>query len=243
MTGKHYTLAFVAAAALASALAEDRVAPHFDVVAVKGKLIREQPVPEERLQEGATALPGALLRTGWRSRAELAAPASGARFLIRSRTRVRLAEDPPGVLLEVEKGTLRAIFDAITGDDEPARVVTTPSAVLAVRGTEYGVEVDSKGNTTVVVFEGEVEVVDTDRLGDPVRVAAGHYARVQRGKATEQPRPHKITPQDFDRGRTTSIHPNAPGTRMQPGATDPGGAMRQPSSPSRPSQGSGRRGG
>jgi len=73
--------------------------------------------------------------------------------------------------------------------------------VLAVRGTEYGVEVKKDGDTSVVVFEGTVEVRDTAGVGEPVRVQAGESTRIRRGKATTAPHPHGLSTGDWDRGR------------------------------------------
>jgi|GEM_PF-5055269 len=173
----------------------------YDVKAVSGKLVRLEPAPEVRLEPGAVAGPGEVLRTGWRSSAELEVAERGARFSLRPRTTVRLAAGSPGVLLEVERGMLRAVFDAAAGEEAAERVVTTPSAVLAVRGTEYGVEVSSGGDTTVVVFEGVVEVRDLARQGEPVLVAAGQVSTVRRGRLPGPPEAHRLTPRDWDRGR------------------------------------------
>ena len=59
---------------------------------------------------GDHARSGDILRTGSRSRAELAVIEYSAKFVISSKTSFRLAHDRPGVLLELERGSLRAIF-------------------------------------------------------------------------------------------------------------------------------------
>jgi len=128
-------------------------------------------------------------------------PDYGARFRLSSKTRARLAGDRPGVLLEIERGSLRAIFGKFLGEDPPERIVTTPSAVLAVRGTDYGVEVSKSGDTTVTVFSGEVEVVDIDRSVPSIRVHAGEFSTIRRGKTPGAPRPHEINQKDWDGGR------------------------------------------
>lgn len=202
----------------------------YEVVAVSGKLLRVEPAPEVRLEPGAVASPGEVLRTGWRSSAELEVPERGARFSLRPRTTVRLAADSPGVLLEVERGMLRAVFAAAAGEEAAERVVTTPSAVLAVRGTEYGVEVSSGGDTTVVVFEGVVEVRDLARQGPPVSVAAGQVSTVRRGKLPGPPKAHRLSPRDWDRGKVPVLAgdrrgaPRASPSSMpsSPGPGDPG---------------------
>ena len=199
---------------------EDVTTPSYEVTEVKRKLFREEPEPEIRLEVGSRPSAGELLRTGSRSSAEIFSREYQATFSLQSKTRVRLARDRAGVLLEVQRGSLRALFDALSADDPPERLVETPSAVLAVRGTEYGVEVDSSGNTEITVFEGVVEVLDLDRTGPPVQVRAGQFSTVQRGRRPADPKPHTMSPGDWDRGRR-------PGSAAMRGGGDPmrGGGM------------------
>ena len=81
----------------------------YDVVAVKRKLLLETADGELSLKVGDHAKSGDVLRTGSRSRAELAVTEHSAKFVISSKTYFRLAHDRPGVLLEIERGSLRAI--------------------------------------------------------------------------------------------------------------------------------------
>ena len=182
--------------------ADDTVGPlHYEVMAVKRKLFLVDPPPETQLAVGATPVSGQALRTGSRSSAEIIQHEAAARFTISAKTTVRLASNRPGVLLEVDRGRLRAIFDKLVGEDIGERLVVTPSAVLAVRGTEYGVEVAKSGETRVVVFSGEVEVVDLAHSGPAVVVPAGQYSTVRRGHAPGQPMPHGMGRSDWDHGR------------------------------------------
>lgn len=180
---------------------EDVTTPSYEVTNVKRELFREEPVPEIRLEVGSRPKARELLRTGSRSSAEIFSPEYQTTFLLQPKTRVRLAGDRAGVLLEVQRGSLRALFDALSGDDPPQRLVETPSAVLAVRGTEYGVEVNSSGDTEITVFSGVVEVLDLDRSGPPVQVRAGQFSSVRRGRRPADPKPHTMSSGDWDRGR------------------------------------------
>ena len=212
----------------------------YDVVAVKSKLFLVTSDGEDRLQAGASAASGDFLRTGWRGRAELAVPERAARFHLGPSTRFRLAHDRPGVLLEIEKGRLRAIFGS--EKDEVGsfgdRLVTTPSAVLAVRGTEYGVEVGKNGETSVVVFEGVVEVKDIDGLGEPVMVRHGESCRVRMGASPSAPRQHGLSAGDWERGRgvespmkglqsQTPMMAGERGMSGSPGASSSGGGSKR----------------
>ena len=232
MRGTIVTLLLAAAVSLGTLPAEVDREPEtlaYDIVDVKGKLLLEAEPEARRLEIGDRAVSGDRLRTGWSSRAELEVASRASRFLLGPRTRCTLAHDRPGVLLHVERGRLRAVFDAFTGE-EP-RLVTTPSAVLAVRGTEYGLWVAKDGDTHLVVFAGVVEVTDPAGTTPPVRVEAGHETRIVTGRAPEAPTEHRITPQDWDRGRTApppgigdGFERSSPGSAIgSPGAGSPAG--------------------
>lgn len=206
----------------------------YEVAAVKRHLFRLTPGNEERLEAGARALSGESLRTGSRSSADLEVPDREARFHIGTKTRFRLAPGTPGVLVDVERGSLRAIFGALPDGDQRERLVTTPSAVLAVRGTDYGVEVEKDGDTSVVVFEGTVEIRDRTGIGETVRVGAGQSTRIPKGRAPKPPKAHTLTTEDWDRGRRAgqpgwTSQEQSPG---QSGATgQPGGSGSNPPQP------------
>jgi hypothetical protein len=206
-------------------ITEDTIAPPYELVALERKLYRETPEPEVQLEQRARLLAGDLLRTGSRSSADILCPKGGARFHLGSKTRARLASETPGVLLELEKGRIRALFDVFAGAEAPDRLVTTPSAVLAVRGTEYGVDVDAKGNTRVVVFSGEVVVREVGGLGKQVRVGAGQYCDVRRGKPPRTPAPHRMGPEDWDRGARVGLQSHRDDTNSGMGRSgDMGGS-------------------
>jgi hypothetical protein len=191
---------FMLAALAAISASEPPPTFEYEVVAVKRQLFLDTGDGERELQVGDLAESGDSLRTGSRSRAELEVSEQAARFVISSNTRFRLAHDKPGVLLELELGSLRAIFGKLTEGDERERLVTTPSAVLAVRGTEYGVEVKKDGDTSVTVFEGTVEVWEASGAGERIRVRAGYQAKVKKGKAPSKPKPHGLSSGDWERG-------------------------------------------
>ncbi|HSL16581.1 MAG TPA: FecR family protein [Methylomirabilota bacterium] len=198
------SLAFAVVATLGPTTAAVGTEPDrliYDIVDVKRKLFEETGAEPRRLVVGDRAVSGDRLRTGSSSRAELQVASHATRFLLGPKTRCTLAHERPGVLLHVERGRLRAIFDAFTGADE--RLVTTPSAVLAVRGTTYGVAVARDGDTELVVFAGVVEVLDPAGVRAPVRVEAGELTRIAVGRPPEAPRPHRTAPENWDRGRTT----------------------------------------
>ena len=143
---------------------------------------------ETRASTGSVAHGGDRVRTGWLGYALLGAPRFGARFEIFAGSDVRLASETPGVLLSLERGRLKAIFDKITGE-EP-RMVKTPGALLAVRGTRYGIEVGRDGAATLAVFEGTVEVRSPLRP-EPLLVQAGetcHFSMSMGPESMPMPR-------------------------------------------------------
>jgi len=188
----------------------------YEVVAVKRHLVLVTDSGELQLETGDHARSGDSLRTGSRSSADLEVAERAARFHIGTKTRFRLAHETPGVLIDIERGSLRAIFGKLPEGDESERLVVTPSAVLAVRGTEYGVEVEKDGDTSVVVFEGTVEVRNQTGTGDVVRVQAGQSTRIRKGRPPNAPSPHGLTSGDWDQGRRTGSS-NSGGGQQMPG--------------------------
>jgi hypothetical protein len=155
---------------LAALLANSASASEYRFEEIGRKVILMSGAQEVRVAVGQRAKGGDKVETGWFSRALIASDEHRARFEIFSATEVTLAEGTPGVILSLERGRIRAAFDKITGS-EP-RVVKTPGALLAVRGTEFSVRVDSGGNTTLDVYEGIVEVQSPLRP-DPLFVHPG----------------------------------------------------------------------
>jgi hypothetical protein len=143
---------------LAQAPSEERLVYRFEEVK---STVSRSPGGDEardvRVAAGDPAETGDVVKTGFFGRTVLAVPERAARFEVFSSTRVRLAGGEPGVLLVLEKGRLKAAFDAFTGASE-ARRVAVPGAILAVRGTRYGLEVTSGGEVVLAVFEGTVEL-------------------------------------------------------------------------------------
>jgi hypothetical protein len=218
------SLLALGAAALAVVAATDAIGPGatplgYDVVGLDGKLWLETAPEPTRLAVGDRAVSGDRLRTGSSSRAQLHVASHATDFLLGSKTSCTLAHDRPGVLLHLERGRLRAVFDVLTGN-EP-RLVTTPSAVLAVRGTELGVEVAKNGSTRLVVFAGVVEVSDPAGIHPPLRVEAGQQTRIVPNQPPAAPTPHRVIPEDWDRGRSEPP-PSAAGSGFDRASPDGG---------------------
>lgn len=158
---------------------------------VRGKVTVSASAAETRAAAGSVAHAGDRVRTGWRGYALLEESRHAARFEVFAGSDVTLAGDAPGVLLSLERGRLRAIFDKITGE-EP-RIVRTPGALLAVRGTRYGIEVGRDGLAVLSVFEGIVEVRSPLRP-EPLLVRTGEACRFGMNRApVASPMPRSMT--------------------------------------------------
>lgn len=216
----------VLAAAVAAAAAGPSSEPvdyRFDKV--RSKVILVSGGSQARVSEGAAARGGDVVKTGWLGSALVAAPRWNARFEISPASEVALGSDQPGVILKLQQGKLKAIFDAFTGD-EP-RVVATPGALLAVRGTRYGVEVDSKGNTAVVVFEGVVQVDPFDESFAAFAVRAGEMTEYGHGRRPEmRPAPTGMNEEMWEQRGSRMMD----GDRSAGGQSE-GGMMGQPGQP------------
>jgi len=202
------SLAMLTAAAATTITTPSPVGYRFDDV--KRTVMLKTPKQELPAAKGSHAQSGDRVHTGWFSYALIAAEPQRAKFEIFSSTDVQLAGGTPGVILSVERGRIHAMFDKITGS-EP-RIVQTPGALLAVRGTQYNVEVDSAGKTIVDVFEGTVEIRSPLRP-EPFLVHAGETSSFSR---REPPPDHPMkTPDDRRQdapGRRDGAPPDPRGT-------------------------------
>jgi hypothetical protein len=118
-------------------------------------------------------------------------------ILVRPRTRLVLKQ--PGVgdwnYFELLLGRIRASIQKRTGGAQPFQL-GTPSAVIAVRGTRFDVEVNRHSVTEVDVFQGLVEVGALGLPGVSVLVGPGYSTRVGPGSPPEPPIPtDEIRPQ------------------------------------------------
>ena len=185
---------------------------------------------EVKAAKGEAAASGDLVRTGWLSQTVISVPDRNSRFELFANTQVKLADGEPGVLLVLDKGRIKAFFQALVEGSREERRVAVPGALLAVRGTRYGVEVDKEGQSTLVVFEGVVEILRRDPPSEPIRVKAGEWSTF--GPKT----PPKVEPM-----RTRGFEEKTWNQGMRPdgsmgsGAMSPGGAMQKgmPSGPGR----------
>jgi hypothetical protein len=83
-------------------------------------------------------------------------------------------------------GNVRVQIEKLSGGPNP-KTVTTPTAVIAVRGTIFAVAVEQAGNTEVGVERGLVSVADQAHPDDQVMVRPGESVWVRAGQRLGQP--------------------------------------------------------
>lgn len=177
---------------------------------------------EARAAKGDAAGSGDLVRTGWLGQTVISVPDRNSRFEVFANTQVKLSGGEPGVLIVLEKGRLKAFFQALIEGSREERRVAVPGALLAVRGTRYGVEVDKEGKSILVVFEGVVEILRSVQGAEPIRVKAGEWSTF--GPASS-PKVEPMHTRGF--GEMTWNQGMRPDGSMAPGSMSPGGGMRK----------------
>ena len=130
---------------------------------------------------------GTVLDTG-DGRLVLVLRADESEILVQPHTRLVVREPAPGNwnTVEILLGRVRAYIRKRTGGAPPFQM-GTPSAVIAVRGTRFDVEVNGRGVSEVDVFDGLVEVASASVPGSSVLVSPGFSTRVGMGSSPEPP--------------------------------------------------------
>jgi hypothetical protein len=108
----------------------------------------------------------------------------GSQVIIYERSRVELRDFRPGhtpaELLEVFVGRIRAVINHQGKRPSPYRLYS-PVASIAVRGTDFQIEVEPTKETRVLVYEGLVEVGSRLNQQNPVLVKPGRNVVVRPG--------------------------------------------------------------
>lgn len=141
--------------------------------------------------------PGDVVRTGRSSRLVLEL-SDGSLAVFGDNTTAQVSDfnASPKKLFEILRGKTRVHIEHAGGKPNPYQV-TTPTAVIAVRGTTFDVEV--RGNTTdVFVHEGRVEVFSLRHLTEPVMVQPFERVRIQGDDLPSSPRRFRRGENDDD---------------------------------------------
>jgi hypothetical protein len=121
----------------------------------------------------------------------------GSEVIVRAHTRLLVQQpslsDPS--YFQLLLGRIRAFISKRTGGAVPFEL-GTPGAVIAVRGTQFEVEVNSRNVTEVDVVDGLVEVYGRNATGESVLLQPGFSTRVGMDSGPERPVPtHEMRPE------------------------------------------------
>jgi hypothetical protein len=124
----------------------------------------------------------------------------GSELLVRPHTRLLVRQPSltdPGYF-QLLLGRIRALVNKRTGGATPFELAT-PSAVIAVRGTQFDVEVNPRNVTEVDVVDGLVEVYGRNISGGSVLVEPGFSTRVGIDTLPEPPEPTDLMRPEVER--------------------------------------------
>jgi len=155
---------------------------------VKGdvSLVRGQ-APPVRLRKNDTVQAGDEILTDRKSSAIIRMPDnSTVRIYANSHVVFRTETGSWKEFLHVLLGNVRVQIEKLSGRPNP-KTLTTPTAIIAVRGTIFGVAVERTGDTKVGVGKGLVSVANQLHPGDEVLVKAGQSVWVRRDQRPTQP--------------------------------------------------------
>lgn len=151
----------------------------------------------------------------------------GSEVLVKSNSAVvvKSPDDNDHRYLELLLGKIRAAVKKRL-KDQPNFRLGTPTAVITVRGTQFEVDVNKKLATSVVVYEGLVEVTGIGFQGPPVFVNPGYMIDVPRTGIPS--RPHRTIENDDRLQRSAGREDDRQSQRQKTG--EDGQRVNQPSS-------------
>jgi len=156
----------------------------------KGEVHVQLPAAKPSSPKRGQVLPAGTILETKDGRLVLVLRADESEILVQPHTRLVISEPKPGNwnAIEILLGRVRAYIRKRTGGAPPFQM-GTPSAVIAVRGTRFDVEVNRHGVSEVDVFDGLVEVASATVSGPSVLVRPGFSTRVGMGALPETPVP------------------------------------------------------
>ena len=138
-------------------------------------------------------------------------------------------------LFGITLGMVRVKINHFAGKPNPYRM-NSPTASIAVRGTEFTIEVDAEGTTQVVVFEGAVEVASLTDPDRRVLIEAGRGVLVQGGQDFHLIGANPVQPGNRDAGDRNGQAEKAKPVQQAAAAPTPDGTRRRPAAAARPAR-------
>lgn len=196
---KIYTLLFLLL--MLPAIAMPQGSPVATILAAQGsvEIIRlvagENTMQQVKLVSGSGLFNGDVVKTKASGRLVLGLP-DGSQAIISENTTVEIKDtnSSPRTIFNVLRGKTRIKIEKLGGKPNPYRI-TTPTTVIAVRGTEFDVFV--KGDRTeVFVTEGEVSVTNLLTPTREVFLLPGQFTRVEKDAPPREPETFKPSRND-----------------------------------------------
>ncbi len=139
---------------------------------------------------GTELFPGDVIKTNFDGRLVIGLK-DGSQAIISRETTVEIRDTniSPRTIFHILRGKTRIKIEKLGGSPNPYRI-TTPTTVIAVRGTTFDVFVQ-KDETRVFVLEGAVSVSRIDLPDIEVILTPGQFTRVRENQPPESPAPFK----------------------------------------------------
>jgi ferric-dicitrate binding protein FerR (iron transport regulator) len=226
VTRTHFKLAALLVLALMSLPAWAQGATQGQMEKVKGKvsLVRGQAAPV-LLHNNDAVQAGDEIVTDRKSSAILRIPdGSTVRIYPNSHIVVRAQSGSFREFINLLLGNVRVQIEKLSGRPNP-KSMTTPTAIIAVRGTVFHVAVNQNGDTQVGVEKGLVSVANLAHPEDEVMVKPGFMVWVRGGQSPTQPQMmDQMMPGMMGSGMSGMPGMGTPGSMGTMG-TRPGGTM------------------
>ncbi len=177
-----------------------------------------------KAKRGAVLADGSLVETGVKSQILLRLP-DGSEVLLGERSRLLLKAEPEQAgtsLFQLFVGRIRAVVTKRL-NAAPSFQLGTPTAIIAVRGTQFNVVVNAHEVTQVDVEEGLVQVLSRRDASNAVLVKPGFSTRVGPDMIPEapfatdliRPDPREQRKESHDAPNPIDGHPSAPSPQPQ----------------------------
>ena len=188
MIRTHYKFAAAAVLFLLALplLAQNRVVGQISELKGRVSLVRGQGISVLLHRRDEVQVGDAIL-TDAKSSATMRLPdGSSVRIFPNSHVELRSENSSWKEFLHLLLGNVRIQIEKLSGRPNP-KVMTSPTAIIAVRGTIFAVAVEQNGDTEVGVEKGVVGVASQLHPEHEVSVQPGQEVRVRHGESPSQP--------------------------------------------------------
>jgi len=173
-----------------------------------------------KAEKGDNVYPGDSIRTKSNSFAEITLN-DGSVLKIAPNTRIKISEftlnsdnKRESAVIQLFRGKVRAAVSKVKslsgflkasfGSSGGNFAISTPSAVMGVKGTEF-IAIHEKGRTSVFVDSGEVVYWNVSNPDVDVTVPGGHYSHTVAGSAPTKPMPYTMAHATVNQSMTSEM--------------------------------------